>query len=141
MRRHLGNLCPRKIFTCIVIVCNVSSLPEEYFRKTPEGCGCFRDLLESSWEHLGTYMFPNPDMPKICTGISGTRKRKPARDLGSTLPWTLSHFACGVFLKSTAMASSSFSENDSGFPRPQDPRVTILAAIYRSAEGLADKSV
>ena len=42
--------------------------------------------------------------------ISGTGKGKPAGNLGSTLPRPCPHLPCGVFLKSTVPAFSSFSE-------------------------------
>ena len=44
--------------------------------------------------------------------ISGTRKGKLAGNLGSTLPGPCPHLPCGVFLKSTAPAFSSFSEGE-----------------------------
>ena len=42
--------------------------------------------------------------------ISVTGKGKPAGNLGSTLPGACRHLPCGVFLKSTVPAFSSFSE-------------------------------
>ena len=43
--------------------------------------------------------------------ISGARKGEPAGNLGSTLPGPCPHLPCGVFLKSTVPAFSSFSRH------------------------------
>ena len=76
-------------------------------QKTPEGCGCFWDLKtlrefcrkvpgkfrENCWKILaGSRNATN-------SRTSGTRKGKPAGNLGSTLPEPCRHLPCGVFFE------------------------------------------
>ena len=64
------------------------------FQKTREGCGCFQGLFGGSKEHSGKV--PGKLLEKLSesrnatnSGISGTKKGKPARNLGPAL-WTFS---------------------------------------------------
>ena len=54
--------------------------------------------------------------------ISGTGKGKPAGNLGSTLPGPCPHLPCGVFLKSTVPAFSSFLKEGKCMGTKPDPQ-------------------
>ena len=71
-------------------------------QKTREGCGCFRGLFGGSQGKLRESPGKlaekkNPEAPNATnSGILGTGKRKPAGNLGSTLPGPCPHLPCGV---------------------------------------------
>ena len=59
-------------------------------QKTREGCGCFRDPFGASRKNSGKYLKYCKTRSALHSRISGAGKSKPAVNLGSTVPWTLS---------------------------------------------------
>ena len=73
---------------------------------------CSGVLQKKIWENPGKIagkLFPNRERNATSSRISGTGKGKPAGNLGSTLPGPRPHLPCGMFLKPTVPAISSFS--------------------------------